>query len=116
MNRYAQHLNKTGRTFRLSAKITDFSAFAPNGYGWFNKSPILTEVVDDYLFGTFKAAGPRDDADARHLMYAVHNRCDRFVTTDPHFLDRRPELEKSCHGLRIVKPTELVSELVLDPT
>jgi hypothetical protein len=50
------------------------------------------------------------------LMYAVHNRCDRFVTTDPHFLDRRPELEKSCHGLRIVKPTELVSELVLDPT
>jgi hypothetical protein len=44
-------------------------------------------------------------------MYAVHNRCDRFVTTDPHFLDRRATLEGSCRGLRIVRPSELSNEL-----
>lgn len=88
------------------------------GYGWFNSSPILTEVVDESLFAAFKAAGLRDNADARHLMYAVHNKCDRFVTTDPHFLDRRSVLETSCRGLRIMKPSLLVAELesaTLDP-
>jgi predicted nucleic acid-binding protein len=77
---------------------------------FFANCPILTEVVDDALLATFKRAGLKD-ADARHLMYAVHNGCDRFVTTDPHFLDRRPALEGSCRGLRIVKPSELETEL-----
>jgi predicted nucleic acid-binding protein len=84
------------------------------GDGWFANCPILTEVVDESLFSTFKAAG-LEDADARHLMYAVHNSCERFVTTDPDFLERRPELENSCRGLRIVKPTELAGELLPDP-
>jgi predicted nucleic acid-binding protein len=82
-----------------------------DGDGWFANCPILTEVVDDTLLADFKAAGLKDDADARHLMYAVHNGCDRFVTTDPDFLDRRPALEKSGRGLRIVKPSELAREL-----
>jgi predicted nucleic acid-binding protein len=81
------------------------------GGGWFANCPILTKVVDDALLVDLKAAGLTDDADARHLMYAVHNGCDRFVTTDPHFLDRRPALEKSCRGLRVVKPSELATEL-----
>ena len=41
----------------------------------------MSWCVDESLFGAFKAAGLTDDADARHLMYAVHNKGDRFVTT-----------------------------------
>lgn len=77
---------------------------------FFANCPILTEVVDDALLATFKRAGLKD-ADARHLMYAVHNGCDRFVTLDTDFLNRRLALEKSCRGLRIVKPSELETEL-----
>jgi predicted nucleic acid-binding protein len=77
---------------------------------FFGNCPILTEVVDDALLATFKGAGLKD-GDARHLMYAVHNGCDRFVTTDPDFLVRRLALEKSCRGLRVVKPSELETEL-----
>jgi hypothetical protein len=48
-------------------------------------------------------------------MYAVLDGCDRFVTTDHHFLKRRrrPILETSCRGLLIRLPSELVSELKL---
>ncbi len=77
---------------------------------FFGNSPILTEEVDAGLLATFKEAGLKD-ADARHLMYAVHNGCDRFVTMDTDFLKRKPALEKSCRGLRIVKPSELETEL-----
>jgi predicted nucleic acid-binding protein len=83
--------------------------FDPGG-GFFANSPILTEVVDETLLAGFKAAGLKD-ADARHLMYAVHNACNRFVTLDSDFLNRRLALEKSCGGLRIVKPSELAREL-----
>jgi predicted nucleic acid-binding protein len=78
--------------------------------GGFVTCPMITDVVDDALLTTFQTAGLKG-ADARHLMYAVHNRCDRFVTTDPHFLDRRATLERSCRGLRIVRPSELSIEL-----
>jgi predicted nucleic acid-binding protein len=83
--------------------------YLPGG-GFYANTPILTEVVDETLLATLKAAGLKA-ADARHLMYAVHNGCDWFVTTDAHFLDRRPALEESCRGLRILKPSELVAEL-----
>ena len=54
---------------------------------WYANCPILTEMVDEKLFAALKTAGLKD-ADARHFMYAVHNGCDRFVTTDRHFVDR----------------------------
>jgi hypothetical protein len=75
-------------------------------------SPILTEMVDETLFATFKKAGLKD-ADARHFMYAVHNRCDRFVTTDPDFINRRTQLEELGRGIRIQKPSELAADLGL---
>jgi hypothetical protein len=79
-------------------------------FGGFTCCPMITEVVDEELFASFRQAGLKD-ADARHLMYAVQNKCDRFVTTDPHFTDRRPSLEKLCRGLLIVTPVELMTEL-----
>jgi predicted nucleic acid-binding protein len=67
-------------------------------------SPILTEYVDADLFKSLTKAGLKD-ADARHLMYAAHNGCDRFVTVDRDFLDaRRPKLESLCRGIKIVPP------------
>jgi hypothetical protein len=72
--------------------------------------PFVTEYVDEGLFKNFTKAGLKG-ADARHLMYAVHNRCAWFVTTDPHFIDRRAQLEPLCRGLKIVTPIELTAEL-----
>jgi hypothetical protein len=44
-------------------------------------------------------------------MYAFTNACDRLVTLDPDFLDRRASLGARCPSLRIVKPSELAGEL-----
>jgi predicted nucleic acid-binding protein len=78
--------------------------------GTFISSPLVTEYVDADLYEKFKKAG-LDGADARHLMYAVHNKCDRFVTTDPNFLSRRSQLKMLCHATKIVTPSELAVEL-----
>ena len=79
---------------------------------FYGNSPILTEKVDAELFAAFKKAGLKA-ADARHLMYAVHNGCDRFITTDPDFINRRTQLEAVGRGIRIQKPSELLAELGL---
>jgi hypothetical protein len=79
-------------------------------YGTVSVCPILTELVDGVLFAAFKNVGLKD-GDARHLMYAVHNRCERFVTTDPDFLDRLTILEPLVRGSLILKPSALQAEL-----
>lgn len=73
-------------------------------------NPIVSDIVDQHLFADLKAIG-LEDSDARHFMYAAANNCHRFVTLDPHFLNRRLELEKRCPFLRVVKPSELAEEL-----
>jgi predicted nucleic acid-binding protein len=83
-------------------------------YGTISTNPIVTDIVDEALFADLKSAG-LDDSDARHLMYAVANACDRFVTLDPDFLGRRVSLEARCQPLRILRPSELVAELRSDP-
>lgn len=72
--------------------------------------PLVSDIVDEVLFSDLKNIGLKD-ADARHLMYAYVNTCERFVTLDPDFLDRRSALEARCSNLKIVKPSELVAEL-----
>ena len=81
-----------------------------NHGNWYGNSPILSEVVDQKLFAALKSAGLKD-ADARHFMYAVRNGCDRFVTTDPDFLDRVLELEVLGEGILIQRPSKLADEL-----
>jgi predicted nucleic acid-binding protein len=73
-------------------------------------TPMITEIIDEELFKGLTAAG-LEPSDARHLMYAAGNGCDRFVTTDPDFTSRRPQLESLCRGLKIVTPSELEAEL-----
>jgi len=80
------------------------------GYGTTVVHPLVTDIIDDALFTDLRKIGLRD-GDAKHFMYAFANMCDRFVTLDPDFLDRRTALETRCKTLRIVKPTELAAEL-----
>jgi hypothetical protein len=88
------------------------SARYDNHGNWYANCPILTEIVDETLFAALKTEG-LEDADARHFMYAVHNGCDRFVTLDPHFLDRRPQLQAMGRGMLIQRPSDLATELGL---
>jgi hypothetical protein len=78
--------------------------------GGFCVCPIITDIVDESLFRDLKQADLKE-ADARHLMYAVCNGCDRFVTLDDDFLDRLASLHSLCRGLKICRPTELEAEL-----
>jgi predicted nucleic acid-binding protein len=76
-------------------------------------TPLITEIIDEELFRNLTAAG-LNDADARHLMYATRNECDRFVSTDPHFTSKRQQLEALCQCLKILTPSELAAELLLN--
>jgi hypothetical protein len=79
--------------------------------GTVSVNPILTEIVDEPLFADLKKARI-SDPDARHLMYAVHNMCERFVTLDTRdLLPKRSDVEPLCRGMKIVKPSELAAEL-----
>jgi hypothetical protein len=109
LNRRASALTCT-RKFEREATHRVPSSESDQYGGWIN-APRLTEIVDSALFAAFTAASLKN-GDARHLMYAVHNDCDRFVTLDEDFLGaRRTVLEQSTRGLRIVRPTELATEL-----
>ena len=97
---------------RLSKKMKNFSECTVTEIG----SPGLAIHYSPSmwifeLFENLKKAGLKE-ADARHLMYAVHNKCDRFVTTDRDFLRRRSQLTSLCGNTRIVRPSELAAELL----
>jgi predicted nucleic acid-binding protein len=77
----------------------------------FIASPMLTNIVDEALFAALRGA-TLAEADAEHVMLAVHNGCDRFVTTDDKdLLPKRDAAHPYCRGLLIVWPTELIAEL-----
>jgi len=74
-------------------------------------NPMVTEIVDERLFADLKKAGI-SDGDGRHLMYAIHNKCDRFVTLDTgDLLPKRSDVTPLCRGTKIVTPSELAAEL-----
>jgi predicted nucleic acid-binding protein len=80
-------------------------------FGTVVTNPMVTEIVDERLFSDLKKVGLSDD-DARHLMYAIHNKCDWFVTLDTRdLLPKRSDVAPLCRGTKIVKPSELVAEL-----
>jgi predicted nucleic acid-binding protein len=79
-------------------------------YGTVATNPIVTDVVDESLFKDLLSLGLKQ-SDARHFMYAAANSCDRFVTLDSDFLDRRQLLQARCPSLVFVTPSELAAEL-----
>ena len=75
--------------------------------------PIVSDIVDQGLYDDLLTTGVEKD-DAHHLMYAAHNKCERFVTLDTRdLLPKRAVLEPACRGMKIVTPTELAGELGL---
>jgi hypothetical protein len=79
-------------------------------YGTVAVNPIITDLVDEQLFNDLRLLGLKE-SDARHFMYAAANDCERFVTLDSDFFDRKQSLELRCPGLVISKPSELAAEL-----
>jgi Domain of unknown function (DUF5911) len=85
-----------------------------NGPSWHRRrDPICYRNRRRGVVQSLTAAG-LNNADARHLMYAARNECDRFVSTDPHFTSKRQQLEALCQCLKILTPSELAAELLLN--
>jgi hypothetical protein len=82
-------------------------------YGTVAANPIVTDVIDEQLFTDLMSLGLKE-SDARHFMYAAANSCDRFVTLDSDFLDRRHLLQARCPSLVVVTPSELAAELRIE--
>jgi hypothetical protein len=79
-------------------------------YGWIS-SPLISDIVDEPLYSALAKIGIKD-RDARHIMYAQHNGCDYFATTDDKdILPHRDAIESACSGLQVVRPSELVARL-----
>jgi predicted nucleic acid-binding protein len=58
-----------------------------------------------------KNAGLKD-ADAKHVMYAVANACDYFVTLDTRdLLPARSAIQSICPQLKIMTPAEAVAAI-----
>ena len=73
-------------------------------------NPLVTDIVDGKMYEDLLAAGLKTD-DAKHLMYAVHNGYQRFLTCDNGILCRRGVLEnRCCPSMRIQRPSELAAE------
>ncbi len=84
----------------------------PNGKD--GENPIPNDYADELLFDDLRRLGLQEP-DARHFMFAAKNNCDRFVTLDGDFLDRRSSLECRCPSIRVVRPSELAAELKRTP-
>jgi hypothetical protein len=48
--------------------------------------------------------------DALHLEVALATSCNRFVTTDPDFIDRKAAIESAFPCVGVTKPSELLRE------
>jgi hypothetical protein len=74
--------------------------------------PLLDDIVDPVLFEQLTAGIGLKDADAKHVMYAVANDCDYFVTVDTRdLLPNRSAIEATCPKLRVMWPTEAVAAI-----
>jgi hypothetical protein len=70
---------------------------------------IVSDINDPELFEKLKAAGLKA-SDAKHVMYAVTNDCQYFVTMDTRdLLPNKAAIESIC-PIRVVKPSELVAQ------
>jgi hypothetical protein len=88
--------------------------FASLDYGarGFISYPLIDDIVDPALFEYLTKHAGLKDADAKHVMYAVTNDCDYFVTLDTRdLLPRRSAIESICPRLRLMTPTEAVAAI-----
>jgi hypothetical protein len=80
-----------------------------DGRGALVATPLPAQLVDVPLFAKLANTG-LEPACARHLMNAVANRCDRFVTLNASLRHDMPWLAL-CRGLIMVTPSALAAEI-----
>ena len=98
-----------------ASELTGFAS-AQDQLGGLVTIPIMTDIVDEALLRDLQQRGADID-DAKHLMYAVHHACDCFITLDEKdILPIRATLEGACRGLKILTPSELLTQLGPAPT
>jgi hypothetical protein len=88
--------------------------FANLDYGarGFISYPLIDDIVEPALFEQLTKSAGLKDADAKHVMYAVANDCDYFVTLDTRdLLPRRSAIQSLCPQLKVMRPTEAVATL-----
>ena len=106
--RLKEHASELGNV-KEDHRLEGFNIQDYGRYG-FISSPLISDVVDESMFEALTTDGLKR-GDAIHFVNAVTNKCDVFLTTDPDFMDRRPQLEAQYPPIRIMKPTELLAEL-----
>jgi hypothetical protein len=88
--------------------------FASLDYGsrGFISYPLIDDIVEPALFEQLTKTAGLKGADAKHVMYAVANDCDYFVTLDTRdLLPRRWAIESICPRLKIMTPTEAIAAI-----
>jgi hypothetical protein len=78
-------------------------------FGGYISNPLVTDIIDNNIYSTLTKI-PLKDLDAKHLMVAICNGYDRFLTTDPDFISSRSQIE-AAFPIKVLKPSELVAEL-----
>lgn len=105
----AEHANEVS-VVPNDHRLLGFNTVDQGRYG-FISSPLISDIVDEDLFAKLTAAGLRD-ADAKHVMYAIANNCQFFVTLDTRdLLPLRSAVEAVCPSIRIVRPSEFLKIL-----
>ena len=93
-------------------RLLGFNTLRDNVGGFFS-GPLISDIIDEELLGRLKTEAGLEEADARHVMYAVRNGCDYFVTLDEKdLLPNRSSVDAICKTMRVLKPTEAVKELL----
>ena len=76
--------------------------------------PLMDDIVDPPWFERLTKGAGLKDADAKHVMYAVANECQYFVTFDTRdLLPKRSVIESICSQLKVMTPTEAVAALAV---
>jgi predicted nucleic acid-binding protein len=77
-------------------------------------APLISDVTDPVVFAKLGKIG-LTGSDQKHLMYAIHNKCDVFLTFDRRdFIERgrRPQIEASFLSIKVNTPEELRIEII----
>jgi hypothetical protein len=94
------------------AKEQNVSGFQciPSPTGSFISNPVSD--LDSAAYKECRERGLKE-RDTLHILRAVENACDVFLTRDKGIIKRRQWLEERFPGLKIRLPSELVAELVV---
>jgi predicted nucleic acid-binding protein len=75
--------------------------------------PLISDITDPAVFAALGEIG-LVGSDQKHLIYAIHNKCDVFLTFDrSDFIEggRRAKIEASYPSIKIRTPEELRSDI-----